>query len=149
MKVVSSSWTVVLKFFLPSIWITMFSTLTIAAMISDEPILAGMAINVFRIWIVLFLVLGVALLYWAVIRLKRVELDEKYLYVSNYRQNLRYSFDSIEKITERDWLFFKTVHIQLKEAGRFGKKISFVASRKRLDLFLKRHPQVASQLLNI
>ncbi|MEL6926440.1 MAG: hypothetical protein AAFO94_20520, partial [Bacteroidota bacterium] len=147
MRVVSSSMTVVLKFFLPSIWITLFSTLTIAAFISKESMLAGMPASTFRIWITVFLLLGIALLYWAVMSLKRVEMDGQYFYTTNYRQRLRYTYESIERIIERDWLLFKTVHIFLKEPGRFGKKISFVASGKRFNKFLQEHPQVAQRLL--
>jgi hypothetical protein len=79
-------------------------------------------------------------------RIKRVEMDEHFFYVTNYFKNVRYPFHQIEKIVEKDYLVFRTVHIYLKETGSFGKKITFVASRDRFNLFLKEHPEVVKEL---
>ena len=147
MQQVSSSWTVILKFFVPTIWISMFATFALGAFLSEESMLMGMPIARFRIGTLIFLAVGIVLLYWMVMRLKRVEMDHQHLYITNYRKRLRYSFDSIEKITEKDWGLFKTVLIHLKSTGQFGKKISFVASKQKFNRFLREHPQVAQRFM--
>jgi hypothetical protein len=104
---------------------------------------AGLSPTSFNIGLTVFFALGVALLYWALMRLKRVEMDAEYVYVTNYFKTYRYSWDSLEKIEESDYLFFRSVHLFLKTAGNFGKKITFVASRKRFNEFLIDHPEIS------
>ena len=62
-------------------------------------------------------------------------MNPEYFIATNYFKNYRYSYDSIESIEERDWYFFRTYTIILKESGSFGKKINFVGSRKRFRKF--------------
>ncbi len=81
-------------------------------------------------------------------QLKRVDMDEDFMYVSNYFKTFRYTYPSIEKIKERDFLLFYTIHVHLKEAGEFGKKIVFISRSKKLDRYLKAHPKVAEQLID-
>ena len=147
MQQISSSWTVILKFFLPVVWITFFATFAMGALLSEEPQLGGIPIMQFRIGTLIFLFTGVAFLYWAVMGLKRVELDEQFIYVTNYRKNYKYPYHNIEKMVEKDWGIFKTIHIHLKVAGHFGKKITFIASKNKMHQFLKSHPQVTELLM--
>ena len=81
-------------------------------------------------------------------QLKRVDMDEDFMYVSNYFKTFRYTYPSIEKIKERDFLLFYTIHVHLKEAGEFGEKIVFISRSKKLDRYLKAHPKVAEQLID-
>ena len=147
MQQISSSWTVILKYFLPAVWITFFATFTMGAFFSEEPQLGGIPIMQFRIGALAFLCVGIAFLYWAVMGLKRVELDDKFVYVTNYRKNYRYPYHNIEKIEEKDWGIFKTIHIHLKVAGHFGKKITFIASKSKMHKFFKAHPQLTELLM--
>lgn len=148
MEVVSSSITVILKFFLPTIWIVFFSTFTIGLVYSSQDFIGSYPIWMFRVGMFSFLVLGILALYWAVMKLKRVEMDSSYFYATNYRATYRYSYPSIEKMEERDYLFFKTIHIYLKKEGNFGKKISFIAS-KRFSSFVNRYPHLFKGLIDI
>jgi len=93
-----------------------------------------------------FFLTGGAILWWTMMRLKRVELDGDFVYVTNYFKNYRYDWDSVEKIVEKDYYFFKTMVIHLKAAGKFGEKMAFVASPGRMQSFLNSHPRVASYL---
>jgi len=74
-------------------------------------------------------------------------MDTEFMYVSNYFKTYRYTYPSIEEIKERDFLLFHTIHVRLKKAGKFGKKIVFISRSNKLDRFLKHHPAVARQLV--
>lgn len=147
MQHVSSSLTLFLKFAFPIGWIVCFGSMTAAFWLVDGiNVIAGVPIENFRWMATGFFLSGVLLLYYALMRIKRVEMDEHFFYVTNYFKHVRYPFHQIKKIVEKDYLLFRTVHIHLKEAGYFGKKISFVASRDRFNEFLKNHPEIVRQL---
>ena len=146
MQNVSTSFTVILKFALPTCWMVFFGAMSIAVWFVDTGPVAGMEANTFRIALLLFFVFGVSLLYWAVMNLKRVEMDDQFFYVTNYFKNVRYPYHQITKIKEKDYYFFRTVHIFLKQAGQFGKKVTFIPGRINFDEFLAEHPNVVEQL---
>ncbi|MEM8906416.1 MAG: hypothetical protein AAGD05_01115 [Bacteroidota bacterium] len=142
MKHVSSSATLFLKIVVPTVWIVFFGIFTLAMWFSRNEPIGTLSPLTFNIGLTCFFLFGVALLYWALIRLKRVEMDQDFVYVTNYFKTYRYSWDSLEKIEESDYLFFRSVHLFLKQRGQFGKKVTFVASRKRFNEFLADHPDV-------
>ncbi|MFK8102760.1 MAG: hypothetical protein AB8G15_09555 [Saprospiraceae bacterium] len=146
MKNVSTSLTLVLKIFLPVAWIVFFGTITIALLFSEQEFVGMVPTSNFKFGMLAFFLAGVAILYWAVMRLKRVDMDELFIYVTNYHKNYRYPFHNIEKIVERDYWLFKTLHIYLREPGNFGKKISFIPSKDKFKNFLEEHPEVVKQL---
>ena len=146
MQNVSTSFTVIIKFALPTIWIVFFGAMAIALWFVDSGPVLGMDASVFRIVANIFFLMGIALLYWAVMRIKRVEMDDQFFYVTNYFKNIRYPFQQIEKIEEKDFFFFRTIHIILKQPGYFGKKVTFIPGRVNFDEFLAEHPQVVKEL---
>lgn len=150
MQHVSSSLTLFLKYAIPTGYIVFFGAMTAAFWLVDSiSAVAGLPIGTFRIILTAIFILFVLLLYWSTMRIKRVEMDEHFFYVTNYFKNVRYPYHQIEKIVEKDYWFFRSVHIYLKQAATFGKKITFVASRDRFNDFLKEHPEVVEQLKGI
>ena len=100
----------------------------------------------FRLVMLGFFLLGSTLLYLTLMQLKRVDMDEEYMYVSNYFKTVRYPYPAIDKIKERDWLLFHTVHVRFREAGTFGNGIVFLCRGKKLTRFLSTHPGAAERL---
>ncbi len=146
MQNVSSSFTVILKYALPTCWIVFFGAIAVAVWFVDSGPVAGMQAGVFRIVVSVFFVIGVALLYWSVMGLKRVEMDDHFFYVTNYFKHVRYPYHQLEKIEEKDYYFFRTVLLVLKQPGQFGKRITFIPGRINFDQFLAEHPEVVKQL---
>ena len=98
MQHVSSSATVFLKFALPTVWIVFFGSLCVVFWLFDTiTVVAGMPLSTFRIVLPAFFILGVLALYWSVMRLKRVEMDEQFIQVTNYFKHYRYPYHQIEK----------------------------------------------------
>jgi hypothetical protein len=145
MQTISTNLTLFLKIFIPVFWMVFFGAFTMGTFIKDIPV-GPFLPETFR-WVALvFFITGTVFLYFTLMQLKRVEMDPDYMYVSNYFKTLRYPYPSIDKIKERDWLLFHTVHVRLRERGSFGQDIVFLCRGKKLTRYLNKHPEVAKRL---
>lgn len=143
---ISSNWTLFFKIFLPTFWVVFFGAFTIAILRVDAPAFGSIPALSFKIGIAAFFLLGSALLYFTLMQLLRVDLDEEHLFVSNYFKTYRYPFSSIESISEKDLWLFHLVRINLKGKGHFGSRITFLLDDSMLRAFFEKHPETASQL---
>jgi hypothetical protein len=69
--------------------------------------------------------------------LRRVEVDDSTLYVSDYWNTARYDFSDIEAIQERTTLWLPMATIVLKGKGRFGRNIRFIKGRDAHEILAK------------
>ena len=145
MNRVSSSLTIILKIFFPMFWILFFTLFAIGAIFSNDIPLLSM--TSFKIGSVVFLMMGILFFWLTTTRLQRVEMGPENFYVTNYFKHYRYTYDSIEKITQTNWILFKTIHIKLKKKGSLGKKITFLESSKRFQKFLEANPSLFENLV--
>ena len=143
---VSSTSTVFLKYFLPTIWTVFFGTLFVVILFAGHVRVGTMDSTVFKLIYGFCFLSIIALMYFTIFKLRRVELDEEFVYVTNYIKTYRYPFNSIESIKKFHYGWWLIYRIELKEAGFFGKRITFLAKKKRLVTFLKDNPQVALAL---
>lgn len=135
-KRISSSFTLFFFLFVPIFWLVFFGAFMVASFIySDET--AFFQSFGYKIGIVIFYLTGVIFFYFTLLRLKRVEIDTDFVYVTNYFKTYRYPFHNIDTITEIDLLLFKLGTIRFKEKGSFGSKIHFLESRIKFNLALE------------
>ena len=146
MQRVSTNLTLFYKFFIPIFWIVFFGAFTITTFAYRAEYYGDIPGQPFRIGTVIFFVSGVALLYFSLMRLKRVEMDELFVYVTNYFKNFRYPFHNIQKISQSKFLFLNIVTIHLKTPGTFGKSIRFIASNARYNSFWEQYPELKEQV---
>jgi hypothetical protein len=146
MQRISSNSTLFLKIFLPTFWIVFFGIFTIAVLMAKTPHFGSVPAATFKLGLALFFLAGTAALYFTLLKLLRVELDEHHVYASNYFKTYRYPYRNVEKITERDLGLFHLVRIHLKAPGRFGAKITFLLDETMLKDFLEKHPEAAEKL---
>ena len=146
MQRVSTNLTLFFKFFIPIFWIVFFGAFTLTVFVYRAEYYGDIPGRSFRIGTVLFFLSGVVMLYFTLMRLKRVEMDEYFVYVTNYFKNFRYPYHNIEKIEESKFLFLTNVTIYLKTPGNFGKSIRFIASNGRYRDFWKEHPEIRDQI---
>ena len=144
---VSTNLTLFYKFFIPVFWIVFFGALSIAALAYSFDYVGNIPARNFRIGMVLFYLSGLLLLAFTLMRLKRVEADEHYFYITNYFKTARYPFHNIERVEESKIFFFRTAFIYFKEPGLFGKRIFFVPSNYRFQEFWDTHPELKEELL--
>ena len=135
-KRISSSFTLFFFMFVPVFWLVFFGAFTAASFIYSGDIAFFQNIA-YKIGIIVFYLTGVVFLFFTLLRLKRVEIDENFVYVTNYFRTYRYPFDIISSVTETNLLFFKLCTIRFVEKGSFGKKIHFLESRIKFQLALE------------
>jgi hypothetical protein len=131
----SSHQTILIKFFLPALWIPFFGLGAIQALIccANEP--PG--------WIFpFFWIAGSAFLWFNSARLKYVSVDDEFLYVSNYLREIAIPLSDIYDVTENRWINHNPITIQLKSPSEFGDKIVFMP-KVRAFAFFTSHPVVA------
>lgn len=143
MERVSTNSTLFLKFFIPVFWIVFFGSFTIAVFAYNFEYFGNIPKLPFRIGTLVFFFSGILTLYLSLMRLKRVEMDELFVYVTDYFKHYRYPYHNIEKLEESTFLFLQVVTIHLKESGSFGKKITFVSSKNRYAGFFEKHPELS------
>jgi hypothetical protein len=146
MNRVSSSLTILIRIGIPTMWsafvLSLIILLSVAvsgrAQIYSNPIL----------WISILLILGtgMTLIYLVFWKFYRVDMDRKFVYISNYFRTYKYSFNDIESIKGISIFPDRIFKIQLKSKGSFGRNIYFLASQKLWHDFINEH---AEQLENI
>ena len=145
MQRISTSATLMLKFFIPTFWMAFFGIFTLTILFINKDVYGRISIHTLQLVVLGLFLLGCLLWWRTVMGLKRMEVDEDFLYVTNYFKTFRYPYDSIEQMHLKDYKFFKTLRVELKEAGSFGKKMNCVISEKLFTDFMGEHPKVAFQ----
>lgn len=135
-KRISSSFTLFFRLFLPIFWAVFFGAFTVALLLTSH-LPATMNNLYFRGGVVLFYLAGLAFMYFTIFRLKRVEIDADFVYVTNYLKTYRYPFHNLSSIHEVNLYLFYLATIRFKEKGSFGKKIHFLESRISFQNALK------------
>lgn len=143
---ISTNLTLFYKFFIPVFWIVFFGAVSVAVMAYPFGYVGNIPARLFRICVLFLYASGVLALAFTLMRLKRVETDEHFFYVTNYFKTARYPFHSIEQVKESKFLFFRTAAITFKEKGVFGKTAVFVPSQYRLREFWENNPELKEQL---
>ncbi len=94
-----------------------------------------------------FLLSTFGIYYLLFARIKWVALDETHMYISNFKESYKYTYDSIAKIEEtKVLLFFNKVTVHFHKPGQFGASIVFYASYY-WHYYLKQHPHILEALL--
>ena len=146
MQRVSSQLTIVLRIVLPTVWLTTILSIVILLSWAVRG-KAGLFGNPF-IWISLAVILGTgfAFIKFLLWRFYRIDMDSRFIYVSNYFKTYKYPFSDIEFIRDSKTLPGRVFCIHLKAKGSFGQKIYFLASQVLWIDFLKEHPEVKQML---
>jgi hypothetical protein len=137
----SSNTTLFFKLFLPTFWTVFFGLFTLAVWITDDYI-GPLGFIEFKLGMTVFFITGVVILFFSFFRLKRVEADGHFFYVTNYFKTYRYPPDVLEKYREDNFLILRVGRLYLKEKGSFGRRISFIISRKNMQEYRLEHPLV-------
>lgn len=137
----SSNWTLFYKFFIPTFWIVLIGACVAATWAMKISIFPGVSPFTFGL-ILTAIYLGVLLLlYIFTLRLKRIEIDENYIYITNYFKNYRYPHQDIDFIESPNRPLFSVATLHLKAAGSLGNKMKYLEVRGWLQEFLRKHPE--------
>lgn len=145
MNQISSSWSLFWKVFFPTFYLVFFGLGNLIFWLSNLENYDQSELLTNRLIFGSAFVLGALLFSRTLWKLKRVDMDDQFVYVSNYFKTAKYSFDQIERITENKFLSRKIVRVYLTGKGVFGNRFGFVPDRVRYDHFFKAH-EILSQL---
>lgn len=130
----SSTFTIVYKYFFPVVWIGGFGIGTLAVLFS-KPDMAGGFILAF--------LLGYLICHWFCFPLMEVEVDDDFLYVSNYKKTIQIPHSNIENVTETPFINIHPIWIDFKTPTEFGDRIIFMPYFHIGSLLMMSHPAVS------
>lgn len=139
----SSSWTLAFRIFLPTFWLAFFGTFFFATLFTDKNQIGQISMNGLRWGLLAFIIVFLFVFWKTVLRLKRIDADSEYVYVTNFFKNIRYLHADIEKIELSKGIVFNYGTLVLKGKGYFGDRILFLASNKRVEIFIAENPQLS------
>ena len=128
-----------LKLFIPIFWIVFFGAFVVAAYTANSIEAPQIANSTFRLQSTIFVLVGIVFFALTFFRLKRVDADDKYIYISNYFKTYRYPTDTIESIVIYNHLILKAAHLRFKGKSSFGKKVIFIPFIENLKEFAEKH----------
>lgn len=136
-QTISSRLTILYKFILPGLFVVGL-IMNIADILRGRFYIPSEAPVVFIIFIFIWW-FGFAV--WAATKLKKVGLDQDFLYVSDYFNETRIPLRDIYDVTEFRWVNIHPVTIHLKKPSEFGDKIVFAPPYRHFGFFTS-HPIV-------
>ena len=147
MKRLSSNLTIFLKIFIPIFYLVFFGSFLIGSLmisVNDAPFIGS---NIFRLGYAGVFVVFILLLYFSIFKLKRVDADSQYVYISNYMKTLRFDWKNVEKISTRNYGLFSTMRIYFKDKTSYGRKISFLPVKALIKDFVLENPELYDLLI--
>jgi hypothetical protein len=120
-----------MKFIFPPLWSGGFGAGTIALFLgafhgqNDAPAPDWMKWQFLAMWIA-----GSAFIWWGCVRLKKVQVDDSALYVTNYLKEICIPFDQVRSVTENAWINIHPITIHFHESTPFGDRIVFMPMRR-------------------
>jgi hypothetical protein len=118
-RTLSSAWTFWMKYVFPEVWILGFGLATILTPAPQNKIVFLVAWS-----------LGTTSILWANAGLKRVRMDERQLYVSNYFREIYLPFSAITDVKQNRWINSRPITIYFRDATQFGDKVTFMPKQR-------------------
>ena len=94
-----------------------------------------------------FFIVGILVIRFTVWRLKRMDIDKGYLYITDYFKTFRYTLDSVSSIEFFSIAWLKFLKIKLKEKGRLGNVFIVLIEKKMWDSYCAAHPEILQLIL--
>ena len=143
-RTLSSAQTFVMKFVFPVVWIAGFAIATLTLFLSPSSWrdTDGGPPDAQVKWFFLFATLvGTAFIWWACVRLKRVRMDARALYISNFSTEIVVPLANVAEVTENRWVNSHPVTIRFHSYTEFGSQVTFMP-KIRWFAFWSSHPVV-------
>jgi hypothetical protein len=145
-RTLSSALTFWAKFLFPAVWISGFGLGTTVLWLGDlvdknhATAPPQMKFAFLAGWI-----LGTTFILWTSAGLKRVRMDERQLYVSNYFREIDVHFSAIADVKQNRWINSRPITIYFRDATEFGDKATFMP-KQRIQFQLWRTDPIVNEL---
>ena len=145
-RVLSSAWTFWSKFVFPPVWMFGFGAAAILVGLGGSNDRAMPLVETRFVFLAVW-ILGAALILSVNAGLKRVRMDERQLYVSNYFREIQIPFGAIVDVRQNRWLNSQPITIYFRDATEFGDKATFIPKQRirfwRIDPVVEELKQLA------
>lgn len=142
---VSSNLTLVLRIFLPIFWAIFFGAFLVALLFVHYEGPGYLHTWQFRLGAVLFYTGGLVIQFFTFLRLRRVEVSDDFLYVTNYLRTARYPFHNVAEIRTTRLPVLNLGSVVLNQPGIFGRKIYFLHSSEAFERVILVHPELSAR----
>jgi hypothetical protein len=143
-NLLSSQQTFLMKIVFPMIWIGMFAVATLGLFFwsgsfqgpREQPPPPELKWSFLAVTCA-----GSAFIWWTCMRLKRVRMDERALYISNFSTEIVVPLNNVAAVTENRWINIHPVTIFFRSDTAFGSRIVFMPKARWFALWSS-HPVV-------
>ncbi|MBA4071681.1 MAG: hypothetical protein C0497_07575 [Gemmatimonas sp.] len=124
----SSRWTPFYKFVIPPLVLGGIGTSAVVAYLHPEPQRMPPGLRADQGWLLLAgaTVVVATILWWALRRLMRVELDDDELIISNYRTEIRVPLSNVARIGGPSWSSPPRYTLTFEEPTDLGRTVAFI-----------------------
>jgi hypothetical protein len=144
----SSSLTLGFALFFPVFWFVLFGCLTLFILALDAEDLPISNPSLFKMSLSIgFLFFGF-LIYKGPMKLRRVELENDHLFVTNYFKTITFNLQQISNIHVQSILGLTLVTLQLEYKSSFGKKIRFLSDSQRVQYLMDKKKEESNSSMN-
>ena len=135
---ISSASTLFFAVFLPVFWMVFFGSLCLGMLMLDVEEIDTPVLRYAR-WVVpVLFVLFAFIIYRTLLRLRRVDADEDFIYVSNYLSTVRIPYAQISSLESKSLSVRLLARLHLLHKGRFGSSILFICETEKYLLLEER-----------
>lgn len=136
MHQLSSGYTLLLRLFIPTVWIVFFGSFMVMGWLWEEDFIGPFPRDVYRWASTIFVLSGIVMFRVTLWRLHRADADQDVLMLSNYFRTYRYPVSSISHIDLKSYGLFHLCRVVLIAPGKLGRTVWFLPSKKRLESFI-------------
>lgn len=148
MQRLSSNSTLLLKVFFPTFWSIFFGALVLAFLFADYAGPVYLHSMGFKLGVLIFYIAGLTAIYFTIWRLKRIEIDDHFVYVTDYFKTARYPFHNIEEIKSSSFPFAQLGRIKLGTTGIFGKQLYFIHNKETFERIIISQPELLHKIVD-
>jgi len=142
---ISSSLTFFYKWIFSCVWIALFGVGIISMLLARNHFhdrLGSLPPSEIRWQFLAFWIIGSLFIWWFCIRLKRIRLDDKTLYISNYFKEIRVPLENVAGVSENRWINTHLVTLVFKNKTQYGISVVFMPTVRWISFFSS-HPVVS------
>lgn len=130
----SSSLTLGLALFVPVFWFVFFGSMTVFILATADEDIPVSNPGVFKTVLLICFLIFALLIYKTLMKLKRVEIEDQQLFVTNYFKTITFPIQHVIKIKEQKILGMTLVTMTIGYKTYFGKKIRFITDQYKSDI---------------
>jgi energy-coupling factor transporter transmembrane protein EcfT len=133
MKRISSTSTLFFVLFVPVFWFVLFGSLGIGLLLTDSDEFSLMNGGLLKLVYWILFVFFALLIRFTLLRLKRVEMDGEYVYITNYFKTIRVPRSEIGGLSAKYIPMRLLARLTLSYKSYFGDTIYFICDQEHFD----------------